>query len=166
MSVLRASCNYTEGRKSKKEGAVASLEILLHAIYYPHSTPQLTAYHHNTHSPRPSESTSDGRRHLLQSLYCACTIDSLLSFSIAFRLLNPLFLSSVCVLCRHEWLDTPHNIRGHGFDPETSANTHASTHSLAAAGPRSPSQQQLQASAHTTLHLTVARHGIGIGLVT
>ena len=36
VSVLRASCNSTEGwEKYKRSGAVASLEILLHAIYYP-----------------------------------------------------------------------------------------------------------------------------------
>jgi len=41
VSVLRASCDSTEGwEKYKRRGAVASLEILLHAIYYPHNTPQ------------------------------------------------------------------------------------------------------------------------------
>jgi len=35
VSVLRASCDSTEGRKSIRKGAVASLEILLHTIYYP-----------------------------------------------------------------------------------------------------------------------------------
>jgi len=34
VSVLRASCDSTEGRKSIRKGAVASLEILLHAICY------------------------------------------------------------------------------------------------------------------------------------
>jgi len=35
VSVLRASCDSTEGwEKYKRRGVVASLEILLHAIYY------------------------------------------------------------------------------------------------------------------------------------
>jgi hypothetical protein len=35
VSVLRASCDSTEeGDKYKRKGVVASLEILLHAIYY------------------------------------------------------------------------------------------------------------------------------------
>ena len=41
VSVLPASCDSTEGwEKYKRRGVVASLEILLHTIYYPHNTPQ------------------------------------------------------------------------------------------------------------------------------
>jgi hypothetical protein len=68
-----------------------------------HSAPQQIARRHNTSSPRPSESTSGGRGPIPTFLYCACALDSSLSF-----------LSSCFASTR---TDTTYIPCGHGFDP-------------------------------------------------
>jgi len=68
------------GRQDRLLGTLASLKILLHPIYYPHLTPQLTTDWHNTTSPRPAEFTYGGlMTKILPSLLPSCSKTSTFS---------------------------------------------------------------------------------------
>ena len=68
------------GRQDGLLGTLASLKILLHPIYSPHLTPQLTTDWHNTTCPWPAEFTYGGlMSKILPSLLPLCSRTSTFS---------------------------------------------------------------------------------------
>jgi len=97
--------------------------------------PNLPRSNNNNFSPRPSESTSDGRGHLQHFLCRAIATDPTLSFPVA-RARQKTTTSLWSRLLRRRDQTPPQKPRGHGFDPEKSAKP-TPTHTSATAGPLS-----------------------------
>jgi len=137
------------------KGTVASLEIL--SPRNPLSSPTPPTFrkcNNNIFSPRPSESTSDGRGHRQHFLCRSIMTDPTLSFPVA--LVGQKTTTSLWSrLLRRRDQTPPQKPQGHGFDPEKSAKP-TPTHTSATAGPLSwlpaTNHNPPQAAARTNTH--------------